>query len=1228
MNYIRGAVNAISAPYQYYKDINPATLTGAIDVIVIQRPSDNGGSELACSPFHVRFGKWQVLRPGEKKVTVSVNGHPIPFDMKIGEAGEAFFIFETEDDVPEDLITSPLLRPSSPEATETDVDKKNGDEIPTDELEPLDLNALPSPPDEEDTQILSTPTHRTSASASNIMDASGSSDRLPTRRRSSTLSVSTPNVSSLPSPPPSPTRTKAEKEQDERADAAIKQTVGEVHVPEIKYQDGIALDTEGYHSQQPKSKKSKKKSSVHDRQRSDRTIRGYDGDGTNSYTFPGDKSFDAPYLTHTRSQPPPESESDSDSDDDDDPHSDSDDTDDGLDLNKQHRNSQSLTVPFPTRATSEPPPNLPPSSTSAFPPASPGPSTSKRFTSPGKLTVLTPVQEYSWEWGAFPQPSPMKTSFGKGGRLEGGHGVSGLGSAGDDDYNFPSPDSRHGRMPATWGRTGGSARKGKSIGLSTVDSDDEGENTRSRSVPPRMEDSPTRERKVQPLTRGAVCRTANMDDAEGGGSGTFGAGGKLSVSKAVVELEDDGKNRNGEYANGDADEELSRGRQARDSNSSRPSAFRVYSPDGRWQGIDEFETARMFEKGKISFKDFIQDDHLVQDPRLVIRWTRQQYISQRDSSPLMNALGIWRYSYIKRKGKRASTRPVSPVSALSEEEQEEDIYVNDPLSDSESKKITMERSKSEPPQETKELSSSAGLKSPPPTSSSWVQWWRRSRRNDVSATTDSMGTRPELKETFSAPSVGAIQSLEAPTPPAASRQGSAPALPSTPVQRPLNEREITPKAHSPPGSPKKYAKTLRLTSDQLKSLNLKPGPNSITFSHSMSGAVACTARIFMWDSTDLVVISDIDGTITKSDGLGHVFAMIGRDWTHLGVAKLYTDICRNGYKVLYLTSRAIGQADATRGYLKGIKQNDYQLPEGPVIMSPDRLMASLHREVIMRKPEVFKMACLRDIQRLFGEASRNPFYAGFGNRITDALSYRSVNVPSSRIFTIDSAGEVKCELLELAGYKSSYIHMTDLVDQMFPPIHRKWAPEFTDFNFWKPPMQEFPLPDFSPPSPALSARSDNSSSTFARLRNFSLVGTRQTNIPRANTMKNSVSSHASDSEHHPLRNATLQQMSSFERLSNTLGFSGNTSKDDRRSESPDSRSYSSSSYAGSEDEDEGWAANSRRRERTRSITSMPGSLEDMNLGVEEDEEGEIEYVHDQPEEYSGEYDPDGEEDVE
>lgn len=48
-----------------------------------------------------------------------------------------------------------------------------------------------------------------------------------------------------------------------------------------------------------------------------------------------------------------------------------------------------------------------------------------------------------------------------------------------------------------------------------------------------------------------------------------------------------------------------------------------------------------------------------------------------------------------------------------------------------------------------------------------------------------------------------------------------------------------------------------------KSLNLKTGANSVTFSLSATGVAACTARLFVWDYTDQVVVSDIDGTITK-----------------------------------------------------------------------------------------------------------------------------------------------------------------------------------------------------------------------------------------------------------------------------------------------------------------------------------------------------------------------------
>lgn len=58
------------------QDINPATLTGAIDVIVVERTTEDGELELACSPFHVRFGKLSVLRPIDKKVSPPAQPRP------------------------------------------------------------------------------------------------------------------------------------------------------------------------------------------------------------------------------------------------------------------------------------------------------------------------------------------------------------------------------------------------------------------------------------------------------------------------------------------------------------------------------------------------------------------------------------------------------------------------------------------------------------------------------------------------------------------------------------------------------------------------------------------------------------------------------------------------------------------------------------------------------------------------------------------------------------------------------------------------------------------------------------------------------------------------------------------------------------------------------------------------------------------------------------------------
>ncbi|GJJ07183.1 hypothetical protein Clacol_001383 [Clathrus columnatus] len=1013
MNYLRGALNAAS---QYYKDlppINPATLTGAIDVIVIERTTENGDIELVCSPFHVRFGKWQVLRPAEKQVTVLVNGEPIPFNMKIGDAGEAFFVFETEEDVPEDLITSPLLQPLQ----DTDLLEPQADEsgrfgarqdkpstpppqlphLPKAPHEPefLDLNAPQDSHKAPTSQVVHSPqpeVSRTSSISSTVStkinDLKHTSQDAPLSTIKSTAAAmrdfattSIPRIvrTSTTNSAPDDGHTSPEDAGDKILPASE-----DIHPPDVTYHRGtvcfasislfksvefrcadVVLDLSGYHSRGP----------------SERTVTGEDKwDEQSDF-----KEFGAPSPETSRT-PTPDS-------------------------------SEELPGPRPPRATSAPPEYGAPSS---------------------------PPPEYSWDWGAFPQRSPA-------------------------DGTFPRDRLQQRLKPS------------------------------SSNIP--------RSRSPIPETAGGKLEADAEDpfkvwlDFEGQ---------RLSFELSLC----------GENGNVDSNRNLN---------------------------DDPLQRAKRFDAKRIPFQTLLNDESVLRSEDLVVRWDDES-----ENSPLMSALVKWR--------------------TLTEAE----------------RALKIPESISSPTTITASPTTLTHAPKPAVRSRTWSRWWSRSyATDDVQPKVQSMSTPASASA-----SVDKLVPLTVPIRSATPDVIEQP-LPLSSVPFP---KQVS--APSPPHYGKKHAKTLRLTSDQLKSLNLKKGANSITFSLSATGQVACTARIFVWDSSDQVVVSDIDGTITnadpeipRSDALGHVFTLIGRDWTHLGVAKLYTDICKNGYKVMYLTSRAIGQADSTRDYLKGINQNNYQLPEGPVIMSPDRLLTSLHREVIMRKPEVFKMACLKDIQRLFGGISHNPFYAGFGNRITDALSYRSVDIPSARIFTIDSSGEVKMELLELAGYKSSYIHMTDLVDQMFPPINRKWTPEYTDFNYWRTPIPELELPELvpTPPSPSLSAsaRSDTSmQSTFSRLRHFSLGRSSRAQSP------DRVSSLSSNG-------------TSKDTPQDTLYTTNNNNKHIRSAASLDRFG----SFLPNQDEivfvPNDWNAN---RQPKRRPGSMPGSL-DLTPGLQdprwlEDEEGD------------------------
>lgn len=68
MNYVYNVGKLFTNVKEFYNEINAATLTGAIDVVVVKQ--ENG--TLVGSPFHVRFGKMGVLRSREKVVSTCI----------------------------------------------------------------------------------------------------------------------------------------------------------------------------------------------------------------------------------------------------------------------------------------------------------------------------------------------------------------------------------------------------------------------------------------------------------------------------------------------------------------------------------------------------------------------------------------------------------------------------------------------------------------------------------------------------------------------------------------------------------------------------------------------------------------------------------------------------------------------------------------------------------------------------------------------------------------------------------------------------------------------------------------------------------------------------------------------------------------------------------------------------------------------------------------------------
>lgn len=219
---------------------------------------------------------------------------------------------------------------------------------------------------------------------------------------------------------------------------------------------------------------------------------------------------------------------------------------------------------------------------------------------------------------------------------------------------------------------------------------------------------------------------------------------------------------------------------------------------------------------------------------------------------------------------------------------------------------------------------------------------------------------------------------------------------------------------------------VQLPEKYLRNLNLQPGPNKAAY--RLSGTpVILNCTVYFWSSRERVVVSDIDGTVTKSDVMGYIYGAIGKDWTHSGIAALYSRIVENGYKVVYLSSRPIGHIGLTKAYLGKVRQETHTLPPGPVFLFPGRLLSAIYREVILG-PEEFKISTISEIKEILGDGE---LFAGFGNKESDRLAYEMCDIDTGRIFIVNPHGEV---LTGKGIVRLSHRTLYEVSDGVFPPF--------------------------------------------------------------------------------------------------------------------------------------------------------------------------------------------------
>ena len=196
------------------------------------------------------------------------------------------------------------------------------------------------------------------------------------------------------------------------------------------------------------------------------------------------------------------------------------------------------------------------------------------------------------------------------------------------------------------------------------------------------------------------------------------------------------------------------------------------------------------------------------------------------------------------------------------------------------------------------------------------------------------------------------------------------------------------------------------------------------------------ARLFLWSTHDLFAVSDIDGTVTKSDVQGVFDSVFTERYkcVHRGICQLFTNMSNRRFsskkvRFVYLTARPIRLAPITRKFLSDMTQEvkssnhdtpdekekqQYSLPPGPLFCHPGSMANVLTMELIHKNTYDFKTGTIvdqiykpyRTLSPSSDDNHDNPFIAGFGNKETDHKAYIDAGMKDEQIYIINKSGNI------------------------------------------------------------------------------------------------------------------------------------------------------------------------------------------------------------------------------